>query len=289
MREDKTVGVYFIVEREIGGRVGKFIEKFADRQFTYVDDAWCLDCALATPRTNGAGTLSFTNLTEVTATVVTTEDNFTPDSINSIIRCDTGRALVVEVIDARTAKVMITNTVPVVPQTNSPKVFAAGSWTLDSPFTVVTGLDHLEGEVVSALGDGAVFSNLTVTNGQVAFPVPVTYAVVGLSFSCRLKTLPPSVVQGIIEDKNKRIIGVAFRHHETRGLKVGAKEEWLDDVKFMAPTVGNAPTPLQSAITEHLIDGSWDYDGQVVFAQDQPLPATILGYVLKMSIGDVAD
>ena len=289
MREGKTIGMYFIVEREIGGRSVKLVEKFAPRQYDYVDDAWCVDCGLATERNYPAGTLTFSALEGLGVTATTSVNTFSPSSIGAYLRCGTGRAFITSYVDAKNVLVTVVNPIPAIPQREVAQVFAIGTWSYDEGFTTISGLDHLEGETVSVLADGAVFENLTVALGKITLPVSVTYAIVGLPYSCRLKTLPPSVVQGVIEDKDKRIIGVAFRHHETRGLKAGQKEEWLDDVKFDAPVIGGAPTSLQSAITEHIIDGNFHTDGQVIFAQDQPLPATILGYVLKMSIGDVAD
>jgi hypothetical protein len=56
----------------------------------------------------------------------------------------------------------------------------------------VSGLDHLEGETVSALADGAEYRGLTVTDGEVTLPddLTATSILVGLPYMSRFRSLP---------------------------------------------------------------------------------------------------
>ena len=59
-----------------------------------------------------------------------------------------------------------------------------------APATVITGLDHLEGESVTALADGVPVHGLTVSSGQVTLPSPASKVHVGLLYVADAVTLP---------------------------------------------------------------------------------------------------
>jgi len=61
---------------------------------------------------------------------------------------------------------------------------------LTTPFTVVTGLGHLEGEVVQVIADGAVHPVRTVTGGQITLQQPANTVIVGLAITPKLVTMP---------------------------------------------------------------------------------------------------
>jgi hypothetical protein len=46
------------------------------------------------------------------------------------------------------------------------------------------------------------------------------------------------------------------------------------------------PVDLFSGIRYQLIDPQWDDNGQTYFVQRNPLPATLLGIVFDMEVGD---
>lgn len=289
MRENKTSGTYLMVERVINGRTVKYIEKFAPRTYQNVDEAWCVDAGLATDFNYPAGTLSFNKTTGTDAIATASSGIFSFQSVGAYLRCGAGRAIIRAYISATQVRVDIVADIPARPESTTAQIFTSGNWSYDTPKTVLNGLWHLEGETVSILADGNVIPPITVINGSITLPRPSTYVIVGLPYKCRLKTLPPSVAQGVIEDKLKRLVGLAFRHYETRGLLVGQREDELDQVKWDPPTIGDAPIPLGSEIKMLTLDGRHDLDGQLIFAQDDPLPATILGYTLAMDLGDVND
>ncbi|MDQ4678173.1 hypothetical protein, partial [Stenotrophomonas maltophilia group sp. RNC7] len=59
-----------------------------------------------------------------------------------------------------------------------------------APATTFGGLDHLEGEEVNILADGAVMSRQVVTGGEVTLQQPASTVHVGLPITADLVTLP---------------------------------------------------------------------------------------------------
>ncbi len=59
--------------------------------------------------------------------------------------------------------------------------------------TTITGLSHLEAEVVRVLGDGADHGTFTVASGQIELTTAVDVAIVGKAYTSYLRTLSPTV------------------------------------------------------------------------------------------------
>src|SRR3546814_17498757 len=55
--------------------------------------------------------------------------------------------------------------------------------------TTITGLDHLEGETVKILADGAVVADKTVSSGSITLVAAASVVQVGLGYTHRGKTL----------------------------------------------------------------------------------------------------
>lgn len=75
---------------------------------------------------------------------------------------------------------------------------ATGAWFLDcalplvsaAPVTVISGLGHLEGQVVGVFADGAVQPDRTVSGGAITLDQPASSVVVGLPIAWRAGLLP---------------------------------------------------------------------------------------------------
>ncbi len=59
-----------------------------------------------------------------------------------------------------------------------------------TPFTVVDGLDHLEGEEVSIVADGYLVPDQVVTGGEITLDIPARFAQVGIPYTQILETMP---------------------------------------------------------------------------------------------------
>ena len=88
--------------------------------------------------------------------------------------------------------------------------------------TTLTGLDHLEGEVVDVIGEGAAQTNKTVSSGSITIDNATEQAKVGLLYTSDLQTM--RLDEGYTETtqtKTKRIYDLSVRFQDTVGAKVG--------------------------------------------------------------------
>lgn len=140
----------------------------------------------------------------------------------------------------------------------------------------LSGLAHLNGQVVSVLGNGIAQSNKTVSNGSITLDSAVTKACVGLPFSSTLKTMrmDSGGVEGTSQAKTKRIREVTTRFLNTVGAKIGPDVNNLKFVNFGQTTT--AKTDLFTGDKTVEFHGDYETDGFIVVKQDQPLPMTIL-------------
>lgn len=140
------------------------------------------------------------------------------------------------------------------------------------PTSVLTGLDHLEGETVQVLTDGAVHPDRVVVDGEITLQQEASVVHAGLGFNSTLKTMrveggnPIGTAQGRIKRINRSYV----RLYRSVGLLVN------DQRVFMGPPVMNEPVPLFSGDVEVTIDDGYEDQGQIEIVQDQPLPTTVV-------------
>ena len=128
--------------------------------------------------------------------------------------------------------------------------------------TVITGLDHLEGETVQIVGDGIVLTPKTVASGQITLDAnEIGYSEIelGINFVPQIVPMPlnTSIGSGQNAMRLKRIVRVNMRVYETFGVQI-------DGNPVPIRTFGSAPTtPLDSAPTalSGIIDDVYDING----------------------------
>ena len=148
--------------------------------------------------------------------------------------------------------------------------------------TSITGLEHLEGETVSILADGATHATKTVSSGAITLDRSSKKVKVGLAFNSILQTMRidagAGATEGTAQGKTKRISKVTLRLFETVGAKVGPSLSNLETIPFRTTS-----DPLDTAVSTFLagdkeVEFSDDYntDGFIFVKQDQPLPLSVL-------------
>lgn len=146
--------------------------------------------------------------------------------------------------------------------------------------TTISGLDHLEGETVSILANGATHPDRTVVNGSITLVRSSTTVHVGLKYNSNAATLniEAGSQDGTSQGKTKRIHRVTLRLYKTLGLKYGPNADNLDILSFRtaADDLGGPPALFTGDKTFNW-NGFYETEGIVYFRQDQPLPFTLLG------------
>lgn len=162
-----------------------------------------------------------------------------------------------------------------------------------APTTTISGLSHLAGRTVVALGDGAVYTGLVVSGGgTITLPVAVAKAQVGLAYTARLTWLRPELKTAsgsTIQAKIKRLARLALRVLDTGGVKVDAGAGFADEL-IDRPTGGpmDTPVPLFSGDTLRPIGGNYSRDGQATIISDEPLPCMVLAAMPRFELSEAA-
>jgi hypothetical protein len=294
--EGPVDATYFVVDRPspAGAGFARGIERLADRSFQFgADDAWCVDCGLQTVPNEPDATL--------TPFGSTGDIGFSADSpvfditmLGWVIRAGGGIATVTSVVDSQTVGAHVTKPITnIIPNDPLGRINSSppGTWSIDPPFTQVFGLDHLEGQPVSVLADGGVVKGLTVTNGSITLPAPASKIVVGYGFQAQLQTMYLDLGQetNSIQGKRKKVNALTIRVKDTRGLKAGRTFNSLIPIKELnRVTTLDLPIQLITGDERIVMDPLWDVPGQICLQVDDPLPATVLGVIPEITLGDTS-
>jgi hypothetical protein len=154
----------------------------------------------------------------------------------------------------------------------------------------ISGLDHLEGQTVSILADGATHPTKVVdANGAITLDRFATDVKIGLQYTSILKTMriDAGSQDGTSQGKTKRIYEVTARLFETVGVEVGPDLNNMERIPFRT-----SADPMDQGIPPFTGDkqvefrGNYDTDGFMMVRQTQPLPLTLLSLYPRLVTND---
>ena len=158
-----------------------------------------------------------------------------------------------------------------------------------SATTTITGLNHLEGETVTILADGASHPDKTVSGGSITLERSASKVHVGYSYTSTLETLrlEAGADDGVAQGKIKRIHGVTARFFKTVGAELGPDTNNLDRLPFRDSSMAmNQAVPLFTGDKEIYFPSGYENDARVVVRQSQPLPMTVLAIMRRSNTFD---
>ena len=159
----------------------------------------------------------------------------------------------------------------------------------DVPTSTISGLDHLEGEVVSILADGATHADKTVSGGNITLDRTAQKVHVGLNYNSILQTLriEAGSQQGVAQSKIKRINEITVRLHKTLGVEVGGDLDNMENIPFRSSAaIMGSPIDLFSGDKKIELRDDYNTDGHVFVRQSQPLPLTVLSIYPEITVYD---
>jgi hypothetical protein len=162
----------------------------------------------------------------------------------------------------------------------------AGATYSGAPATTVSGLTWLEGQTVSVLADGAVYQNKVVSGGAITLEQPASLVTVGLPYTSDLVTLPPVLqVDGFGQGRMLNINRVWMKIFESSQILIGPDEDHLTPYKQRTTEPwGTPPALITGQIGPIVVTPEWGA-GTVFIRQQDPLPLTVLGLTIELSIG----
>lgn len=153
----------------------------------------------------------------------------------------------------------------------------------------IAGIDHLEGQMVDILADGAVQPSKVVSSGSVTLSQKATTVHIGLGFNTdgELLRLEAGSANGTALGKTRRINRVAFLLYRSLGLKIGPNFDDLQELTFRtaADPLSRAPALFTGLLSDN-INFDYDMDNNLCFRQSQPLPCTILAIAVHQDTQD---
>lgn len=161
-----------------------------------------------------------------------------------------------------------------------------------APATTFTGGDHLVGATCTGLADGVVIPDFVMSaTGSFVLGTAASKVTVGLAYSPQLQTLQLDLGDPTVQTKPKKIPAIAVRVQETLGLWIGTH---LANITAMNDlVVGNVGSMTNEIVTDlvtgdaqTIVDPDWTSQGQYYITQPNPMPATVLGVIPEIVIGD---
>jgi hypothetical protein len=162
----------------------------------------------------------------------------------------------------------------------------AGSTYSGAPATVISGFDWLEGETVAILADGAEQVQQVVTGGAITLEQEASVVHVGLPYNSDLQSLPLTLdLDGFGQGRTKNINKVWVRVSGSSGVKAGPDVDHLIADKQRTTEPYGTPPRLQTGELLIALTPQWQEEGQIYIRQSSPLPITVVGITMEVSIG----
>jgi hypothetical protein len=145
----------------------------------------------------------------------------------------------------------------------------------------LTGLTHLEGELVDVIADGSYMGIFEVVGGEITINRTADLITGGLNFTPIIETMPLNVQldNGPNAALPKRIIRAGIELFESNGVIVN--DQRIAD-KTMGVNVFEAPIPNTGL--ERIFLQGWDVEATLTITQEEPMPMTILSAYLEVSV-----
>lgn len=160
-----------------------------------------------------------------------------------------------------------------------------------SATTTITGLSHLEGEVVRILADGSTHPDKTVSSGQITLDRTASKVHVGLGYTAKMQTMPISEGgdYGPSHGQTHKISSIQLRLLNTGpGLYVGKDATSTIEIQFRSPGMSmDGPVPLFTGLKGPI---AWptgqERDMRIYVEHNLPLPCELLAVIADMVVYD---
>ena len=153
--------------------------------------------------------------------------------------------------------------------------------------TALTGLDHLEGETVKVLADGAITADKTVSTGSITLDASASTVQIGLPYKHKLKTLriTGGNPQGTPLGRLKRVINVTVVVLNSQTFSLGTSSSDIIDYDFReVADPMDAFAPLFTGERKVEFPGDWATDERLYIESQDAVPFTLLALAPEIEI-----
>ena len=282
---------YFAVRRTIGGSTVRSIEVMGSEFYGAIGDAYFVDAGGSFDGTNTSATtmtvsggVSWAAGDAVTITASTIQFVLGTDDVGDhvVLTGATGSTYAIRITAVTTPLVATGTLLAALP--SALRSTATTSWAFARD--TISGLDHLEGETVQVLGDGLVQATKVVASGSITPASPAVKGCVGLGMPapCTLLPIGLQVVEAFGQGRTKNVNQAALRVVASGAFRIGPDSG--DDRDLVPANVDAVAGSLVTGESRVTMMPEWSEGGQITLRIDDPLPLTLLGIVLQVSLGD---
>ena len=304
--EGNVDAAYCVIKRTINGNTKRYIECMGSRDYASQRDSFFVDSGKSYNGTNivstalsrtvtvqNIGNNGYTKGEIVNITVAASvgsanvfkyqSNGLTTDVQDAIVLVDgtnSYRLDILTITSATTATAKVNQSIPSSLQNAATSNFEIAEKTL-------TGLSHLVGKTVSILADGAVHPSKVVdSNGGIVLNRAASVVHIGLPYVCDLQTLPLALqTEAFGQGRVKNLNHAWLRVFESSGIFAGPTAEKLTEAKQRTTEPFGVPPNLKTTDIKIMLTPSWQDYGQIFIRQTDPLPLTVVGITLEVSIG----
>lgn len=147
---------------------------------------------------------------------------------------------------------------------------------------------ELAGEKVTVIGDGRMYSGLTVSqDGTVTLPAAVQHAFIGLPYRSivELPNVEIKTGDGTMQGRKKQISNCILRLSNSLGGMVGPDINTMDLMNFDEQNVVSNIKLFTGDKYMTLPIGGFNNEGRVIIVTDEPYPFNLLAVVREVSFG----
>ena len=311
-QDDNRDRVWIAVERTIDGVTRRYVEYLAknpripERQDYYTgssstdkvtDDLVYRNLMFEAQRRqvhlDSCLSLDTTQTTSITPSAITGEDIlFTSDAavfggddvlrkiqVKYITGEEQGIAVVTEYVSGTQVKCKILQ------DFLSTGAIASGGWYFTQK--TISGLGHLEGETVSIVADGGIHADKVVTDGAISLDAQTAYAMVGLFYFGRIKTMPLELLMttGITPGKEKTVNKIHLLFRNTLGVSYGSDPYNMQRIGFRdGVQFTDRPTFLFNGPKQQPGFDNFGEQRSIWIIQTVPYPCTLNSMIFDMDI-----
>ena len=296
--EGSVDAAYCVVKRTINGNTKRYVERMGTRDYASQRDSFFVDCGRSYngTNTNNSRTVTITSSGNyLKGSSVTLEfpsnipvfkfgnNGLSTDLDDAIIIVDgteTYRCDITAIADNHTATAKLDRDLPSNLQNTAITTYEIAEKT-------ITGLDHIIGKTAHILADGAVHPTQVVSNnGTVVLNRAASVVHIGLPYVSDLQTLPLALqTEAVGQGRVKNLNHAWLRVFESSGIFAGPTSEKLTEAKQRTTEPFGSPPNLKTQDIKIMLTPTWQEYGQIFIRQTDPLPLTVVGITLEVSVG----
>ena len=256
------------------GKLNKSVDRDAFTLALYEKqkDYFHVDCGLTFD-----GTITTSS---ITPSAITGADIVFTASGSIFKASDVGRQIWHKAFDGRAEIITFTSATVVrckiLKDFDSTNAILANNWFLTA--NVISGLDHLENEIVEVVTDGSVHPTQLIVGGSITLNYQASIVHIGIPYTGLIVThnIEGGGAAGPAQTKVRNIFKLGIRFLNTLGAEFGTDQYKLEKILFRTTSsFTNRPPELFSGDKVLTVRDSWKREKRVIIRQDSPLPCTV--------------